>query len=161
MEISFCSHSNTNKVIATKFGTWHDSWAVVACAKFCSDMITGNWIRAKWNVHRIWIVMEKSLVKWVPGPTLVQIIPWYILPIYWSNPWRYLTLQVKNECNWKRKHGQFWLTLKATIMVWKDRCKLVTYNVYSETCVNENRVSVETYKKRYFELSQSLTKFLY
>ena len=67
MEISFCSHPNTNKVIATIFGTWHDSWAVVACAKFCRDMISSNWIKAKWNFHRIWIVMEKSLVKWVPG----------------------------------------------------------------------------------------------
>ena len=66
MEISFCSHPSTNKVIATKFGTWHDSWAVVACAKFCCDMINCNWIRAKWFFHRIWIVMEKSLVKWVP-----------------------------------------------------------------------------------------------
>ena len=67
MEISFCSHPNTNKVIATIFGTWHDSWAVVACAKFCCDMVISNWIRAKWNVHRIWIVMEKSLMKWAPG----------------------------------------------------------------------------------------------
>ena len=66
MEISFCSHPNTNKVIATIFGTWHDSWAVVACAKFCCDVIISNWIRAKWNFHHIWIVMEKSLVKWVP-----------------------------------------------------------------------------------------------
>ena len=66
MEISFCSHPSTNKVIATKFGTWHDSLAVVACAKFCCDMINCNWIRAKWIFHRIWIVMEKSLVKWVP-----------------------------------------------------------------------------------------------
>ena len=68
MEISFSSHPNTNKGIATKFGTWHDSWAVVACAKCCVDIITSNWIRAKWNFHRIWIVMEKSLVKWVPDP---------------------------------------------------------------------------------------------
>ena len=70
MEISFCSHPNTKKVIATIFGTWHDSWAVVACAKFCRDIIISNWIRAKWNFHRIWIVMEKSLVKWVPGSKL-------------------------------------------------------------------------------------------
>ena len=68
MEISFCSHPNNDIVIATIFGTWHDSWAVMACAKFCRDMITSNWIKAKWNFHRIWIVMEKSLVKWVPGP---------------------------------------------------------------------------------------------
>ena len=55
-------------MIATIFGTWHDSWAVVACAKFCCDMITTNWKRAKWNIHRIWIVMEKLLVKWAPDP---------------------------------------------------------------------------------------------
>ena len=67
MEISFCSHPSTNKVIATKFGTWHDSWAFVACAKFCCDMINCNWIRTAWIFDRIWIVMEKSLVKWVPG----------------------------------------------------------------------------------------------
>ena len=67
MEISFCSHPSTNIVIATKFCTWHDSWAVVTCAKFCCDMINCNWIRAKWIFHRIWIVMEKVLVKWVPG----------------------------------------------------------------------------------------------
>ena len=66
MEISFCSHPNTNKVITTIFGTWHDSWAVVACAKFWCDMVISNWIRAKWNFHRIWIVMEKSLVKRAP-----------------------------------------------------------------------------------------------
>ena len=82
MEISFCSHPNTNKVIATIFGTWHDSWAVVACAKFCCDMVTSNWIRAKWNFHRIWIVMDKSLVKWAPGWLLAwqhhdHFTPWF------------------------------------------------------------------------------------
>ena len=74
MEISICSHPNNNIVIATIFGTWHDSWAVVACAKFCCDMITSNWITAKWNFHRIWIVMEKSLVKWVPNPHVSHFV---------------------------------------------------------------------------------------
>ena len=74
MEISFCSHPNNDIVIATIFGTWHDSWAVVACAKFCRDMITSNWITAKWNFHRIWIVMEKSLVKWVPASYFFGIV---------------------------------------------------------------------------------------
>ena len=78
MEISFCSHPNTNKVIATIFGTWHDSWAVVACAKCCCDMIISSWIRAKWNFHHIWIVMEKSLVKWVPVRLSVDARKWPI-----------------------------------------------------------------------------------
>ena len=62
MEISFCSHPNIKKV----------GWAVVACAKFCRDIIISNWIRAKWNLHRIWIVMEKSLVKWVSVAVALQ-----------------------------------------------------------------------------------------
>ena len=87
MEISFCSHPNTNEVIATIFGTWHDSWAVMACAKFCCDMITSNWIRAKCNFHRIWIVMEKSLVKWVPGTHVSNALcahDWNIVQIIYA-----------------------------------------------------------------------------
>ena len=87
MEISFCSHPNTNKVIATIFGTWHDSWAVVACAKFCCDVIISNWIRAKWNFHHIWIVMEKSLVKWVPDTCLKKHK--YILYVSYNTWWRH------------------------------------------------------------------------
>ena len=55
MKISFYSHPNSDAVIATKFSTWHDSCIVVACAKFCCDMITNSWITAKWNLHPNWI----------------------------------------------------------------------------------------------------------
>ena len=44
----------------------HDSCAIVACTKFCCHMITNNLSTDKWNFHRIWIVIEKQLVKWVP-----------------------------------------------------------------------------------------------
>ena len=66
MEISFSSNSITDNHIATKFGTCHDSPAVVPCAKYCSDHYIIIWMRAKWNFHHIWIVMEKLLVKWAP-----------------------------------------------------------------------------------------------
>ena len=66
MEISFSSNSITDDHIATKFGTCHDSPAVVPCAKYCSDHFISIWVRAKWNFHHIWIVMEKLLVKWAP-----------------------------------------------------------------------------------------------
>ena len=47
-EISFYSHPNPNKVIFTKLCAWHDSCAVVACAKFCCDInIDSNLITAK------------------------------------------------------------------------------------------------------------------
>ena len=72
MEHSFCSHPNCNEMIATKICTWHSSCVAMACAKFCCDIIAGNWITAKWNFHRIWIMMENSLVKWVPGQYLCE-----------------------------------------------------------------------------------------
>ena len=72
MEISLSSNSITDHHIATKFGTCHDSPAVVPCAKYCSDHFISIWMGAKWNFHHIWIVMDKLLVKWAPGP--VQLL---------------------------------------------------------------------------------------
>ena len=54
------------------FGTCHDSPAVVPCAKYCSDHFISIWMGAKWNFHHIWIVMEKLLVKWAPGPLFTK-----------------------------------------------------------------------------------------
>ena len=42
MESLFFSHLDSNKVIATKFCTWHNSCAVVACAKICCDLMNSN-----------------------------------------------------------------------------------------------------------------------
>ena len=52
-------------MIATKFCTWHDSCAVVACAKVCSNNVALNGITTKWIVPEILIVSEKSLVTCV------------------------------------------------------------------------------------------------
>ena len=46
-KISFNSHPSVSKAIATKYCTCHDSTAVVACAKICSDVIPKNEIIAK------------------------------------------------------------------------------------------------------------------
>ena len=37
-EISFSSHPSCNEAVAMKFCTWHDSCAVMACAKCCSNI---------------------------------------------------------------------------------------------------------------------------
>ena len=101
MEISFSSNSTTDDHIATTFGTCHDSTAVVPCAKYCSDHFISIWMRAKWNFHHIWNVMEKLLVKWAPGHNwsiakhnITQrrincgchddVITWKHFPRYWS-----------------------------------------------------------------------------
>ena len=39
----------------------------VLCARFWSEHFIRIWLTAKWNFHRIWIVMEKLLAKWTPG----------------------------------------------------------------------------------------------
>ena len=69
MEISFHSHFESNRVIATKFCTWHDSCAVVACAKICRDLMASNGTTARRSFHRIWITGKKPLVKRAPEYT--------------------------------------------------------------------------------------------
>ena len=53
MEISFYSHLDSITVIATKFCTWHDSCAVVACAKICCDLMASNGVIARRSFYRI------------------------------------------------------------------------------------------------------------
>ena len=61
-EFPFSCISTVGDYIATKFGTWYGSTAVVPCAKFCTDYFIRIWINTKWNLHHIWIVMGKFLV---------------------------------------------------------------------------------------------------
>ena len=63
METSPCCNSVVGHQIATNFCTSHDSTAVVPCTKFCSDHYIRIKMRVKRNFHRIWIAMEKLLVK--------------------------------------------------------------------------------------------------
>ena len=76
MEISLHFHLDSNKVITTKFCTWHDSCAVVACAQICCDLMASNGITARWSFHRIWIVSKKSLVKWAPVCNSPCLLKW-------------------------------------------------------------------------------------
>ena len=63
METSPCHNSVAGHQIATNFCTCHDSTAVVPCTKFCSDHYIRIEVRVKRNFHRIWIAIEKPLVK--------------------------------------------------------------------------------------------------
>ena len=60
LEISKTISCNSTPLyhIATKFCTCHDSTAVVACAKFCSDHNIIHWMRFKHNFHWLWITIE-------------------------------------------------------------------------------------------------------
>ena len=69
MENLLCHNSVNISEIATKFCTYHDSTAVMSCAKLCSVLNIEIEFRAKRNFHRIWIAMEKTKtkVKWLMG----------------------------------------------------------------------------------------------
>ena len=111
MEISISSNSITGDYIDTKFGTCHDSFAVVPCAKFCSDPCISIWMRAKWNFHHIWIVMEKLLVKWAPGPQLFKV-SWYpILPVTSTNPKPGL------PCLWVMSRAPWWEVINIILHI--------------------------------------------
>ena len=60
MEILFSSLSNSDMVITTKFCMCHDSYAVVARAKFCGNLATMNGITLKWICHQIWFFDGKG-----------------------------------------------------------------------------------------------------
>ena len=62
MEILFHSNLDSNIVIATKLCTWHDSCAVMACAKICCHLMASNGIMARRSFHRICISGKKLLV---------------------------------------------------------------------------------------------------
>ena len=64
MEYLICHNLISTTVIATKFCTWRDSCAVVACAKFCNILMVKNWIRAKQIYHRIWITSKWKNLQW-------------------------------------------------------------------------------------------------
>ena len=65
--ILFWSHPSSPIVIITNFCTWHNSCAVMACAKVCCNIISRTGITPKLNFSRIWIGMDKSRVKQTPG----------------------------------------------------------------------------------------------
>ena len=52
---------------ATIFCTCHDSMAVMACTKFCSNLCVGSGITAKWMLWWIWMMMEKKVSKTWPS----------------------------------------------------------------------------------------------
>ena len=59
-------------LITTKFCTWHDSCAVVACAKLCCNLMASNEITGEVSIEfEMWA--KKSLVKQAPGPLTSKI----------------------------------------------------------------------------------------
>ena len=63
---NFHSHLDSNTAIATKLCTWHDSCAVVACAKICCNL-------ARWSFHRIWIAGKKNVSQMAPKSAWAQL----------------------------------------------------------------------------------------
>ena len=53
MEILFYPHPSYNEMISMKFYTWHDSCAVMACVKFCSDMMNYDEVTVNPISHQI------------------------------------------------------------------------------------------------------------
>ena len=49
---------------------FHDGGPVVACAKFCSNMIPDNGVTLKSNFHLIRITIKASFVRWTTGSGL-------------------------------------------------------------------------------------------
>ena len=118
MEISFCSHLSWSKVIAMKFSTWHNSCAVVTCAKFCSNMIYYN--EDAMEIHSIELELRFKNCSWnepQASTTWKQTI--FSNGFYWK----------KTFIFWKKKNSQRayeWTYNKSTllqVMAWCHQAK--------------------------------------
>ena len=96
MEISFHSQLDSNTVIATKFCTWHDSCAVVACAKICCDLMASNGVMARRSFHRIWIAGEK---------TVNETGPWSLIILSSSSTLKGPIKGVLSPSRWRHRHS--------------------------------------------------------
>ena len=56
--------------VRPQFCTWHDSWAVMPCAKLWADLIISFHVRAKHNFARFESWAQKLFVTWVPTSML-------------------------------------------------------------------------------------------
>ena len=90
----FCCGSVPDNQIATKFCTWHDSCAVMACAKFCSNCFLPIWIKKYILIlNRVW----KFLGDQAPCPhKKSRLFHSHLAP-----PWRQANVQ--GDCPWPLK----------------------------------------------------------
>ena len=142
VDISFCSRWIRITVNTMKFCIWHDNCTVMACAKFCRDMVPNNGVTVRPIFHRIWITMENlswngPLVQHWLGQWLIfwrhQAISWTnvdssvvrFFSIHWGHGWSQSTwfneffgvsfyFSEKHCCNHARK-------IKFTIYYWTQR----------------------------------------
>ena len=77
MQISNCCHQNSNKMIANKFCTWHNSAAALSCVKICSDLADRYWIKTRLIFYQI------SYYDW---KTLSEMDDWCSISLWemWS-----------------------------------------------------------------------------
>ena len=99
------SFVSLSPVIARKFCTWHDSCAVVACAKICCDLVASNGIMARLSFHRIWIADKNPLVK--RSPDLVELVL------------NRLNERAIRDCMFAKIWCQLW---HAYIRLWRNWC---------------------------------------
>ena len=131
-------------MIAIKLCTCYNSYAVVACAKFCTDMIPYVWVKPKPIFHWTWIMMENCL--WNGPQTLNRVKTWYdyhgVLPMSGGPEmifllcWQTMNSQNTPHTSWGMMH-LFWFlwrknTMKyqvcteLTLLCAKSACQVVT-----------------------------------
>ena len=83
-------------------GVWNSlarqETSVAPYAVFHNDHLIITWIREEQNVHRIWITMEKSFMKWAPA---FQLHIFAFLGLYNLQSWHFADLFIMEHiCEW-------------------------------------------------------------
>ena len=64
----------SSKFLSSDWYTWHDSFAVMMCAKFGSDLMAIIYNRTIGFFLQIWIVNKISSMKWTPGTLSINVL---------------------------------------------------------------------------------------
>ena len=81
---AFCSHPSGSKIIVMKWCIWRESSRIVACGKFCSDMINRNGFTLKYIFHRIYPSDGKIVHKMDLRPPPFHERNILQIPLWWN-----------------------------------------------------------------------------
>ena len=143
----FCCIPVSGQPIITKFCTCHDSYAAMACAKFCNDNVITFWLRIKLNLisnlnivwrfisgialwltwlRPLWLCKLTKWPAWVPQPRwgcppgLLNLAGHWFLPFELSSTFWTVQDTGLGQCDtvWHRQAPVRWYHSGTSLSYW-------------------------------------------
>ena len=122
----------------------HDSWAVVACAKFCRDLMASYWITARWSFRWIWMASKKKNAnKMGPAsPTRIQ---------FWHLYWEGINKPLEEHLIWHRPTSS--IVEGYIYIIFSYRVKTFSLSTHSPDILCQYLAHITTISNKFWGLS--------